>query len=137
MMLASRSLEQAIFNALKADNTLIEFLGGVRIYDEPRRDSVFPYLTVTTSYTRDWSTGSEAGDEHRLMITVWAGSNDRMLQQEILACLRASLTDPALSLTDHHLVNLQIERCEIRPDRKNRLLQGVMQIRAVTEEYAQ
>ena len=137
MMLASRSLEQAMFSALKADTTLIDLLGGVRLYDAPHRDSALPYLTLTTSYSRDWSTGSEGGEEHRIIISVWAGSNDRMLQQQILACLRSALSDPALSLTDHHLVNMQIERIEIRPDRKNRLLHGVMQIRAVTEESAQ
>ena len=136
MALAARSLEQSLFAMLKADTTLTGLLGGAFLYDEPRRDHAFPYLTLLTAYSRDWSTGTETGDEHRLMITVWTASEDRARQQDLLAHLQSALADPALTLTGHRLVNWRIERAEIRPDRKNRLLQGVLQIRAVTETTA-
>ncbi|WP_157747729.1 DUF3168 domain-containing protein [Cohaesibacter sp. ES.047] len=132
--MAARSLEQALFAILKADSTLSSLLGGLRLYDEPRRDSAYPYLTLATSYSRDRSTGTERGEEHRILITVWAGSRDRKLLQDILARLRVILDDPALSLADHHLVLLMIERFDIRADRKNRLSQGILQLRAVTED---
>ncbi|WP_319410606.1 DUF3168 domain-containing protein [uncultured Cohaesibacter sp.] len=131
--LASRALEQSLLDHLKSDATLIALLGGLRLYDEPRRNARFPYLTVITSYSRDWSTGTEAGEEHRIIITAWTASEDKARQQSIFARLQELLTDPALVLADHILVNLQTERIELRPDRKNHLLQGVMQIRAVTE----
>ncbi|WP_319529367.1 DUF3168 domain-containing protein [uncultured Cohaesibacter sp.] len=134
MTLASRSLEQALFAHLKAGNDLITLLGGARLYDEPKRNSDLPYLTLATSYSRDWSTGSDKGEEHRLLLTVWTGTEDRALQQSILDCLSTLLADPSLSLTGHHLVNLTIERTDMRTDRKNRLLQGILQMRAVTEE---
>ena len=134
MMLASQSLEQAIFACLAADSDLIGQLGGKWLYDEPRRDAAFPYLTLHVAFSRDWSTSSDRGEEHRLMINVWTGSADRQLQQGIQSRLRAILLDPVLELTGHRLVNLTVERCEIRANRKNRLLQGVVQLRAVTEE---
>ncbi|WP_316858030.1 DUF3168 domain-containing protein [uncultured Cohaesibacter sp.] len=132
--LASRSLEQALLALFKTDETLIAQLGGTRLYDEPKRDCPFPYITLATSYSRDWSTGTEKGDEHRVIITLWTGANDRERHQEICARLRSILEAAELSLTDHTLVNLQIERLDIRSDRKAHLLQGVMQVRAVTEE---
>nr|WP_321463381.1 DUF3168 domain-containing protein [uncultured Cohaesibacter sp.] len=131
--LASRALEQSLLDYLKSDATLIALLGGLRLYDEPSRNARFPYLTVITSYSRDWSTGTEVGEEHRIIITAWTASEDKARQQSIFARLQELLTDPALVLADHILVNLQTERIELRPDRKNHLLQGVMQIRAVTE----
>ena len=121
---------------MKADGDLLTLLGGAKLYDEPKRNSDLPYLTLATSYSRDWSTGSDRGDEHRLLLTVWTGTEDRALQQSILDHVRRLLTDPSLSLTEHDLVNLIIERTDLRTDRKNRLLQGILQIRAVTEETA-
>ncbi|WP_319495802.1 DUF3168 domain-containing protein [uncultured Cohaesibacter sp.] len=134
-LLASRELEQAILTVLKGNEDLIALLSGVRLYDEPKRNSPFPYLTLTTTYSRDWSTGTEQGDEHRVAITVWTGSEDRLKQQKIFALLRSLLLAPDvhLPMTGHALINLQIERQDWRPDRKNHLLQGIMQIRAVTE----
>lgn len=131
--LSSGTLEQAILSFLKSDSALIGLLGGMRLYDEPKRNARFPYLTLITSYSRDWSTGTEAGEEHRILITIWTAANDRSRQQEILARLRTLLGAFEPEMTDHALVNFLIERVELRPDRKNHLLQGVMQIRAVTE----
>lgn len=133
MMLASKSLEEAMFAALSGDDTLLDLLGGAKLFDTPRRDVAFPYLTLTTDYSRDWSTGTEQGEEHRLIINVWAGLEERLLIQSLLAAVRDILSDPALPMENHHLVNLQIQRVEIRKDRKDRCLQGLMQLRAVTE----
>nr|WP_321457691.1 DUF3168 domain-containing protein [uncultured Cohaesibacter sp.] len=131
--LSSKQLEQGILTNLKSDTALLTLLGGAKLYDEPRRNAPFPYLTLVTSYSRDWSTGTEQGEEHRIAITVWTSSNDRELQQNIWARLRALLSETQAEMSDHYLINLQIERLELLPDRKNHLLQGVMQLRAVTE----
>ena len=131
--LASAVLEEAIFATLKNDSELISLLGGSKIFDEPKRNASFPYLTLVTSYSRDWSTGTELGDEHRLVLTLWTGSHDRALQRDIMARLQQLLRSFQPALSEHILVNIQIERLEMRPDRKNHLLQGVMQVRAVTE----
>ena len=131
--LSSGALEQAILSSFKSDSALITLLGGVRLYDEPKRNAQFPYLTLTTSYSRDWSTGTETGEEHRIIITIWTAADDRSRQQDILARLSTLLEAFEPDMTDHALINLLVERIELRPDRKNHLLQGVMQLRAVTE----
>ena len=134
MMLASVSLEQAVLAHLADDTRLTTLLGGKKIYREPRRNIAFPYLTLAVSPSRDWSTGTEKGEEHRLLIHVWTGADDRDLMQQCLARLSELIHLLDLDLTDHHLVNCRLETSIIQPDRKNRLLQGILQCRAVTEE---
>lgn len=133
MIQAAHALEESLFALLKADNALQSLLGGCEIYREPRRSNAFPYLTLGVTFSRDWSTGTETGDKHQLQIHVWADNQSQTLVRSILARLDALLTAPSLVLVDHHLVNLQRQRSEVRQERKPRLLHGVMQWRAVTE----
>lgn len=126
-------LEDAIFDKLAADITLVNMLGGKRIYGSPPRNSALPYVTVATTFSRDWSTGTERGEEHRILVTVWTAIKKRDQQQALLARLDTLLNDAALTLTDHHLINLRVERQELRSNRRHHLLQGVLQLRATTE----
>ena len=134
MTLAAQSLEEAIFAHLEADPDLAAVLGGDRFFRYVPRESPLPYLTMSTSFSRDWSTGTEQGDEHRVLIHVWAGATEQTSLQTVMARLRVLLQEPDLTLSGHHLVNLRIERTGIRRDVKRRLLQAILQLRAVTEE---
>lgn len=133
MMQAAHALEEALFAILKADSDLQTLLGGCEIYREPRRSNSFPYITLGVTFSRDWSTGSELGDEHQLQIHIWASNQSQTLMRSIMARLDGLLTEPSIALIDHHLINLQRQRSEIRSERKPRLLHGVMQWRVVTE----
>ena len=133
MTLAATTLEQSIFSLLDGDTTLVGLLGGARFHASPPRDSALPYVTVGTAYSRDWSTGTERGEEHRVLLSVWAATNRRQELDQIADRLNALVAEPQLQLTGHALVNWQIERYETRPHRKDRLIQGLFQIRAVTE----
>ena len=133
MTTASAQLEAAIYSLLTADSILTDLLGGVRIYAHPKRNAAFPYITLTTAQSRDWSTGTEEGEEHRLTLNIWAERNDYQRMQSLLARITTLLKNAVLVLTDHHLVNLRHLSRETRQDRRNQALQGILQIRAVTE----
>ena len=74
---AAWSLQQAIFAALTADAPLAALLGGARIYDDVPQGAPFPYLTFGQSTARDWSTGSDDGNEHILTLHVWSQAGGR------------------------------------------------------------
>ncbi len=134
MKLASHALEDALFSHLASDADLLALLSGPAIYREPRRNRSFPYLTLETLASRDWDTSSDFGQDHRLQIHIWADGQARSQVQIILARLMLILREAELILVDHQLVNLRVRSSEIMSERKHRLLHGVMQIRAVTEE---
>ncbi|TLP44824.1 DUF3168 domain-containing protein [Cohaesibacter sp. CAU 1516] len=136
MTLAATQLEAAIHARLIADTALIDLLGGAKVYAEAPRNSAFPYITLAVSLSRDWSTGTETGGDHRLILTVWAGRNHRDQLAAILARMSDLIVAEGLSLPNHHLINMQQQSCEIRSDQRNRALQGLMQLRAVTEPIA-
>lgn len=133
MTLAATQLEVAIHARLIADTDLTELLGGAKIYAEAPRNSAFPYVTLAVALSRDWSTGTEGGQDHRLVLTVWTALQRRDEMTAILVRLATVMEAGGLSLPNHHLVNLHHQSSEIRTDLRNRALQGLVQLRAVTE----
>ena len=74
---ASWALQQSIFATLTADTALLALLGAPRLYDDVPQRADFPYLTFGQSVARDWSTGSEDGNEHILTLHVWSQANGK------------------------------------------------------------
>jgi hypothetical protein len=130
---ASWALQQAIFARLTADAALTALLGAPRIYDDVPQGADFPYLTFGQSIVRDWSTGSEDGNEHILTLHVWSQARGKKEAHEIMDALRAALHAEALTLAGHRLVNLRHEHCEARRDPDGDTVHGIARFRAVTE----
>jgi hypothetical protein len=63
---ASVALRAAIYDALTNNAALVSLLGAPKIYDETPRAVAFPYVTLGEARISDFSTGSEAGEEHQL-----------------------------------------------------------------------
>nr|WP_321445009.1 DUF3168 domain-containing protein [uncultured Cohaesibacter sp.] len=133
MTLAAAELEAATHARLIADTDLTDLLGGAKVYALAPRKASFPYVTLTVSLSRDWSTGTEDGQDHRLILTVWTAMNRRDQLAALLDRLSILMQMQGLTLPNHHLVNLLMQSCEIRADQRNRALQGLLQMRAVTE----
>lgn len=133
MIHPSADLQKAIYTALAASSGLVSALGGVKIYDHNPQEAAFPYLVIGRASNLDWSTASEDGSEHLVIIHVWSARSDRgevyQLQQEI----QQSLHDVALLAVDHNVVNLRHEFSEVRNDQAADKLHGIMRFRAVTE----
>jgi hypothetical protein len=128
-----RSLYQALANSLE----LVTLLGGVRVYEDPPQSAPYPFITLSQSVVRDWSTGTEDDAEHSLTLHVWSRAGGKKEMLEIVEAIRALLHDKPLALEDHYLINLRHEFSEARPDPDGDTFHGVVRYRAVTQPAQQ
>jgi len=133
---ASWSLQKAIHRVLTQNAAVVSQLGGPHVWDHVPRGAHFPYITIGATTDRDWSTGTEPGDEHILTLHVWSKGAGREEAETIAGQLRNLLHDQPLTLEDFHLVNLRHEFSDTRRDVDNELYHGVVRLRAVTEPIA-
>lgn len=130
---ASWALQQAVFARLTSDEALTALLGGARVYDDVPVRAAFPYVTFAQAGERDWSTASEEGAEHALVLHVWSRASGRKELLAIMQALRVCLHDAALTLDGHRLINLRHEASEVRRETDGETYHGIVRLRAVTE----
>ena len=128
----SLALQKAVVAALSADATLGGLIGD-RIYDAPPRNTGFPYVSLGLTSIADWSTGTETGAEHQLVLHAWSREPGKKQCYAILEVVTAVLHDAALSLDGNALVNQRFEFAETRRDPDGITYHGVARFRAVTE----
>jgi hypothetical protein len=133
MSTAATALRAAIHDALLADGALNAVLGGARIYDEVPGTPAFPYVTLGECRIADASTGSEAGEEHQLILHAWSRQGGHREAHEIAGAVLQALDDAPLSLAGHHLVNLRFALADIRREADGRTYHALVRFRAVTE----
>ncbi|MBZ0215979.1 MAG: DUF3168 domain-containing protein [Fimbriimonadaceae bacterium] len=132
-MNAQSALQKGVFETLTASVALTGLLGGAHVYDHVPRQTMFPYVTLGTVICGDWSTGTEAGDEHFMTVHVWSRAGGYKEAQDIVGAVGDALHDAAIGLTGHTLINLRFQSSEIRRERDGETLHGIMRYRAVTE----
>ena len=130
---SSWSLQRSIYDALVGDAGVLGLLGSARIFDDVPQRSAFPYLTLGQTTVRDWSTGSDDGDEHLLTLHVWSRAEGRHETHALMAAVRTALHERALTLDGHRLVNLRHELSEARREPDGETYHGIVRLRAVTE----
>ncbi len=130
---ASAALRAAIHDALIADTGLTGLLGGPKVYDEPPRAAAFPYVTLGETRVADYSTGSETGEEHQMVLHAWSRQGGTREAHLIAGALLQALDDAPLTLTDHALVNLRFSVADIRREADGRTYHALVRFRAVTE----
>ncbi len=130
---AAAALRAAIHDALVADAPLTALLGGPRIYDEPPASVVFPYVTLGEARVADWSTGSERGEEHQLVLHAWSRQGGHKEAHLVAGALLQALDDAPLTLTDHRLVNMRFALADVRREADGRTYHALVRFRAVTE----
>jgi len=130
---ASAALRAAVHDALTADSALAALLGGPKIYDEPPRPAVFPYVTLGETRIADFSTGSEAGEEHQLTLHAWSRQGGHREAHMIAGALLQALDDAPLRLVDHRLVNFRFAVADVRREADGRTYHALVRFRAVTE----
>ena len=111
---ASWALQEAIHAALSTDAGVLGLLGAPRIYDDVPQKAALPYLTLGQSTVRDWSTGTEDGQEHLITLHVWSRAGGRKETHDIMAAIEAALDDRALTLDAYTLINLRHQLSEAR-----------------------
>jgi hypothetical protein len=132
MTSAALVLQAAVVAAL-LDDAAVAALVDARVYDAPPRNAAFPYVALGPAGVTDWSTGTEAGAEHALAITVWSRERGKRACHEILAAVETALHDADLTLDGYALVNLRFERSDTRRETDGITWRGVAHFRAVTE----
>ena len=136
MAVATFALQTAVYTALTGDAALVAALGGTKIYDHVPRRVLPPYVAIASSVAQDWSTGTDAGDDHTLTLQVWSDLAGRAEAERIMGLVAAALHDRPLTLAGVRLVNLRHERSEARRLSEGDRFHGVMRFRAKTEALA-
>ena len=132
MTTASWALQAAIHTALTEDVDVLAVLGGARIYDHVPRGASYPFVTFGTTSERDWSTGSDRGNEHIVILNVWSQDQGRAQVQQMIEAVRAALHDRPL-LPIGRLINLRHEASDTRREADGERYSGTIRLRAVTE----
>jgi hypothetical protein len=133
MTAASWALQRSIYQTLSNAPELMSRLAGDGIYSNPPPAAEFPFITIGHSVNKDWSTGTEDGNEHSLTLHIWSRADSALEVYEITQLVRDLLHDQPLSLDDHYLINLRHQFSEARIDPDGETLHGIVRYRAVTE----
>jgi hypothetical protein len=129
-------LQKAAYQALTADAALSSLLGESWLYDDAPQNAPFPYVVIDQMRLNDWSTGTERGSEHILMLHVWSRHRGKREVYEISDAIRAALDDAELTLDDNRLINLTHQYSDLKRDEDGETWHTVMRFRAVTEPAA-
>lgn len=136
---AALVLQKAILAWLRAAPLLMEKLRGQGIYDHVPSRADFPYISFGQSQVYAWDTDSGAGEEHSLVLHIWARSNGRrqvlelmMLTEDLMEALGSSVQKPDLG--GYHLVNLTLQSSQTRNEELRDGYSGQLRYRAVTEK---
>jgi hypothetical protein len=129
----SAALRAAVHDALNADASLTSLLGGPKVYDQVPQSAAFPYVTLGETRIADFSTGTEPGEEHQLMLHGWSRQGGHNEAHLIAGALLQALDDAPLTLTDHRLVNFRFAVADVRREADGRTYHALVRFRAVTE----
>jgi hypothetical protein len=132
-MTAGNALLQAIHQTLSDDAALTAIVGADGIRDRLLPRAKLPCVVFGELETRDFSTASEAGEEHLLVLEIWSDGEGRRQAQEIAGLVHALLHDAALALEGAVLVNLLQVGTRTRREPKTKFYLAEMRFRAVTE----
>jgi hypothetical protein len=115
---------------LVGDAALVALLGGERVWDEPPRGEVPPYVTFGESGASDWPRG---GQRLSVSLVAWSSQGGDAETLAILDRAAALCADPPLTLDGHRLVLLAVTGTQVpRPD-KTGLRRAVLRLSALTE----
>ncbi|MCJ8517305.1 hypothetical protein ABID21_000044 [Pseudorhizobium tarimense] len=131
-MSAANALLAAIHARLSGDATLAALIGAGGILDRLLPRPVLPCIVVGGMETRDYSTATEAGEEHPLTLRC-GRSPGRREAEEISGWVRALLQDAALVLDGQVLVSLAHERTRTRRQARMGYFTTGLRFREVTE----
>lgn len=135
MSSASWALQAAIFATLSADNGIKSVLGNPpRIFDEVPRKAAMPYLVIADGRQSDWSTATDAGAEHALIMHVWSRARGHKEAKAIADAVRMALQNANLTLIGHTLINLRHQSSDFLRETDGETYHAVLRFRAVTEE---
>ncbi len=133
MVHAIEAVRAAVFTRLSDDSMLCDLLGGPRVYDHVPERTGYPYVSLGTITTRDWSTQLSHGHEHLVTLHAWSMARGPSQVHTLLARIDELLDGADLTLADHQLVNLTLVFWTAMRDPDTGAYHGLVRLRAVTE----
>jgi hypothetical protein len=130
---SATALREAIRTRLMGDPALAQLPGGGLVRDEAPRGAVTPYMTFGKIISRDWSTCTETGAEHFVLIEVWSSQPGVAEAVRLAGEVTRLLHDAVLVLADHNLVSIRLTSVETRREGNGRFARATLRFRAVTE----
>lgn len=131
--MAAYELQRAIFAKLSATSALVTRLGGARIYDDVPLKPDYPFISFGAHVEKDWSTGSERGSEHTVLVHVWSLAKSREEVTTLMELARNSIAEMPAPLTGHRLVSIRHEQSDIEREDTASRLKGTIRFRALIE----
>lgn len=103
-------IQTAIFNKLKADNTLMSMIKGV--FDDVDEDQGFPYVVIGEATENPFNTFGKNGKESTITIHIWSDYKGFKEALDILKQLNSLLDDANFTMSDHNLVLIQYDNAQ-------------------------
>jgi hypothetical protein len=132
-MSASAALQKAIYGRLQEDAGMTALVGADGVRDRVVGGERRPFVQIASIESRDFSTASEAGEEHLVTLEVRTGEGGNREAQAISARVRVLLDDADLAPDGFVLVGILHRRTKIGRDAKAKGHLAEMVFRAVTE----
>ena len=132
-MIAAAALQAAIHARLIGDTGVTTLLGGPKVHDRTPPDEVFPYVTFGATASQDWSTGTERGDEHLMIINVWSRQQGKKQVLDIAEAIITALTVTPLLPIGHRVILLRHEGVNANYDPALRGYRATLRFEALTE----
>ncbi|MFC3692005.1 DUF3168 domain-containing protein [Chenggangzhangella methanolivorans] len=133
MSSAALSLRAAVRGRLAGDAALSALTGGPRIYDEPPRGSLPPYVALGRCESQDASGDGAPAEEHALTLEVWSREGGLSEALRIADRVVRLLDDADLSLDGARLAGLAWRATEADRVAEAGLRRATLTFRAVTE----
>lgn len=132
-MHASIAIQKAIYEALIADSTLIDALGGAYVFDSVPVNQDLPFVQFGKLICQDLSTSTQNGDAHEIEILIWSCHKGRKQlldlanQCEVIIAALNGVHD------GHNIVNIHCTQTVTQYDVKSGNFKASLTYRCVTE----
>jgi hypothetical protein len=130
---ANSALRAAVHDALAADTALYAVLGGARVYDEPPRGALLPYVSIGEARLTDASVDDGPTQKHQITLHARSRQGGQSEAHVIAGVVLQALDDAPLTLDGYRLVNLHFAVADIRRESDGRTYHAQVRFRAVTE----
>ncbi len=133
-------LQEGIFSAICADGACVGFFDH-RVFDGPapfqgEAEAEGLFLTLGDEQARDWSTTSDSGAEHIVVLTVHAPRRSFGEAKQAAAAVSDALLAAPLTLSRGRVVNARFAEARTRRLERDALRQVEMRFRFVVEDTA-
>ncbi|WDR02751.1 DUF3168 domain-containing protein [Devosia algicola] len=133
MMHPIAAVQTRLVAALAADATLAGLLGSDAVFDAPPKHKTAPYVVIARHDVLAHDTDLVTGNEHRLLLHVWASQASRSAVLAIVEAMVAALLAVDLSDSDWRVTLAEHLRTDTDIDPKSGQARAAVSLRLFSE----